>query len=158
MRRRLALISCTATLVLASPAAAFDTGPHSDVSRDALSAEGFGGTAIDVTNVENWFTDLYSNAKKIPHSGHSSFLKELIGGAFGAREHWPDAVVTGAVNMHFDSTFPAFGSPKGIEAEFDRLNRATGAVAREARARRDPLELLAAIGISLHELEDFYAH
>jgi hypothetical protein len=158
MHRKAALLSCLLALAAADPAAAFDTGPHSDISRDALGAEGFGATAIDVTNVNNWFTDLYSNAKKIPHSGHSSFLKELIGGAFGAREHWPDAVVTGAVNMHFDSTFPSFGSPQGIQAEFARLNRATGALAREARDRRDPLELLSVIGISLHELEDFYAH
>ena len=160
MRRRSAAVAAVVglTLVAAAPAAAFDTGPHSDLSRDALSAEGFGTTAADVANVNNWWVDLYSNAKSIPHSGHSSFIKELLGEAFFSREHWSQDLVDAAVFMHFDSTFPSFGTPQGIQDEFDRLNRATGNLARQARAHNSPLELLTTIGMSLHELEDFYAH
>ena len=86
-------------LATAAPAPAFDTGPHSDLSRDALGAEGFGTTAADVANVNNWWVDLYSNAKSIPHSGHSSFIKELLGEAFFSREHWSQDLVDAAVFM-----------------------------------------------------------
>src|SRR5674476_610766 len=83
---------------LAAPAGApaFDTGPHSDLTRDALTAEGFSSTATDVAQVENWLVDLYSNASKIPQSGHASIGVGLIGSFLGPRENWPDSVVTAA--------------------------------------------------------------
>ena len=159
MRRAITLLTTAAALGLcASPAQAFDTGPHSDMSRDALTAEGFGKTAADIANVNNWFVDFYSNAKSVPHSGHSSFIKELLGEAFGSREHWSQDLVDAAVNMHFDSTFPYLTNVQGIQREWDRLNIATGILARRARDQKNPLALLSVIGMSLHELEDFYSH
>ena len=163
MRRATSVLTLALALALAlglsaAPAPAFDTGPHSDISRDALNAEGFGRTAADVANVNNWFVDLYSNAKSVPHSGHSSFFKELLGEAFGSREHWSQDVVDAAVFSHFDSELPYLSSVQGAQREWDRLNRATGRLARRARDQRNPLALLTVIGMSLHQLEDFYSH
>ena len=159
MRRAPAILLTAACLLTpAAPAHAFDTGPHTDLSRDALTAEGFGTTAADVAVVNNWFVDFYSNAKSIPHSGHSAFIKELLGGAFGSREHWPQDLVDATVRSHFDSELPSLATGVGVEAEFTRLNRATGAAALRAKAHRSALELLSVIGMSLHELQDFYAH
>lgn len=72
-------------LALVGPpaAAAFDTGPHFDITRDALSAEGFNDTAIQTAQVSNWFVDLYENAESIPFSGHAGAFKELIGLGLG---------------------------------------------------------------------------
>ena len=53
----------------------------------------------------------------------------------------------------------SFGTPQGIQDEFDRLQPRDGATSRARPATHDsPLELLTVIGMSLHELEDFYAH
>lgn len=152
-----------ATLLIASaPAKAFDTGPHFDISRDALDAEGFGGTAVDVANVNNWFTDFYSNAESVPHSGHSEWWRELLGGAYFAREHWETGVVHSALRSHFDysSTAPSrrLQTNQDVSLEWDRLRRATWTLATKAQADNSPAALLAAIGMSFHTLQDFYSH
>ena len=158
MRRTVIAAVTVLALVVPATASAFDTGPHTDLTRDALAAEGFGHTAADVAVINNWFVDIYSNAKSVPHSGHSSFLKELLAGSFGWREHWSKDVVDATVRSHFDSTLPELATVAGAEQEIDRLNRATGIMARQAKLRRNPLELLTVIGMSLHPLQDFYAH
>lgn len=152
------LIALALTPWAAAPARAFDTGPHTDTTRDALAAEGFGKTASDIASVGNWFIDFYSNASDIPHSGHSAWHKELLGEAFGSREHWSQAVVDAASNLHFDSRFKEYKDVAGLDAEWRRLVRTTGALARSARDRRNPLDLLLTIGMSLHPLGDFYSH
>ena len=147
------------TCMLAPDAAsAFDTGPHSDISRDALTAEGFGDTAVDVANVDNWFVDLYSNASKIPQSGHSTIGKGILGSLLGPRENWPDNVVKAAARSHFDSGRDDIFNAERAQKEWDRLMRNTLSLAFDARVRNKPLDLLTAIGMSLHELEDFYSH
>jgi hypothetical protein len=52
------VLTTVLALVVASPAFAYDTGPHSELTRDAMRSEGFGGDAIGVTQVNNWFVDL----------------------------------------------------------------------------------------------------
>ncbi len=65
-RALLATVGAVGAGLIAAPAAgAFDTGPHSDITRDALAAEGFNGRAIRVAQVDNWFDDLYDNAEAI---------------------------------------------------------------------------------------------
>src|SRR5829696_2296108 len=91
-----AVLVLAGCLVAPAGAQAFDTGPHSDVTRDALIAEGFGSTAADVATVNNWFVDLYSNASKVPQSGHASTGVEIVGSLIGPRENWPEAVLTAA--------------------------------------------------------------
>lgn len=57
--------------VLIAPASvqAFDTGPHADMTRDALTAEGFGAAGANVGMVDNWFVDYYTNPDDDPYSG-----------------------------------------------------------------------------------------
>jgi hypothetical protein len=76
-----AILALGLALLAAPRASAFDTGPHFDITRDALAAEGFNDRAIQTTQVSNWFVDLYENASSVPFSGHAGFFKELVGGA-----------------------------------------------------------------------------
>lgn len=48
---------CVSTVVGSASARAFDTGHHSDLTRSALQEEGFGETAIQVGQMENWLVD-----------------------------------------------------------------------------------------------------
>lgn len=164
MRPLACALGAATVLLLGLPAtaSAFDTGPHADVTTDALRAEGFGGPATDAARVENWFVDLYSQADKVPFSGHSDWFTTIIGlgdiaGLLNA-EHWSDAVINSSVHTHFDYATKSLTATPGVEHEWDRLRAAVYTLAREAAARNDPLELLAVLGISLHQLQDFYAH
>src|SRR5262245_48431114 len=98
-----------ALAIAAAPARAFDAGPHTDMTRDALTAEGFGSNAANVGVVENWFVDYYWNAKENPFSGHGDMLTEMLANADPAvKEYWPQFVVDGTNHMHFDSSQPGF--------------------------------------------------
>ncbi|HVH00435.1 MAG TPA: hypothetical protein VM844_06690, partial [Miltoncostaeaceae bacterium] len=56
-RRAAAVAAATLCLAVAPTAGAFDTGPHFDITRDALTAEGFNDNAIQTAQVSNWFVD-----------------------------------------------------------------------------------------------------
>lgn len=62
------VVAAVAAFSLFAPpsASAFDTSPHFDITGDALSAEGFNRDAVRVAQVNNWFNDLYVNAKDVP--------------------------------------------------------------------------------------------
>lgn len=157
-----ALVVCLAL----SGAHAFDTGPHFDLTRDALAAEGFGDTAIQVAQVTNWMVDFYEQASQNPYSGHSAWWKEVIVGAIGSKEHWSSSLVEAADWLHFDSTprYVAGGLLRGLDSgetismEWDRLARATRAAATECARLGDTQGLLTVIGITTHAVQDFYAH
>lgn len=54
MRVRIFAIACAASLcALTAPARAFDTQPHFDLTRDALTAEGFGLPAASIGGINN---------------------------------------------------------------------------------------------------------
>ena len=147
--------------VLAAPASAFDTGPHSDLTRDGLTAEGFGRTASDVAVVSNWFVDLYSNSSKIPQSGHAKTSVEILGSLFGPREDWPKDVLEGAGRMHFDSSIWDVFDVRQAQREWDRLQRATTQAIRSIKAGsavNREAKLLTVIGLTLHSMQDFYSH
>jgi hypothetical protein len=151
-----------AVLVLgtAASAAAFDAGPHTDMTRDALTAEGFGGAAANVGVVDNWFVDYYWNAKENPFSGHAAWWKETLAGAnIATIEFWDPAIIQGTNRMHFDSSQGAdLKTPQGIGQEWQRLMRITHGLLADARAAQDPLRVVAIAGMSLHSVQDFYAH
>ncbi len=130
-----AAISVLALLALPAGAQAFDTGPHSDITRDALSAEGFGGTATDVVVVNNWFVDLYSNSSKIPQSGHADTSVSVLGAFFENDEAWPQAVLDGANRTHFDASLWDVSNAAKAQLEWDRLQRSTTRGPRSARRR-----------------------
>jgi PLAT/LH2 domain-containing protein/CARDB protein len=145
-----------------APAQAFDAGPHTDMTRDALSAEGFGASAADVGVVENWFVDYYWNAKENPFSGHSDMLTEALANAkIYTIEFWPQRIIDGTNHMHFDSSqagFPNLSTAEGVDAEWQRFMKVTRDALEKARRARDPLSVMAIVGMSLHNVQDFYAH
>jgi hypothetical protein len=158
-----ALLAAVAALLLsAAPARAFDTGPHADITRDALTSEGFGESAADVGMVENWFVDYYTNPGKNPFSGHANFLLGVTRLGL-AREDWPNFLVEGAQHDHFDSTsrsatMPLLSNTKGIDREWRRQMYITRKWLRSAGNDEDPYRVMAIVGISLHAVQDFYAH
>jgi hypothetical protein len=146
----------------AAPASAFDGGPHSEIIGDAMGAEGFGGDAIGVAQVDSWFVDLYEQATTNPFSGHAGFVKRLLAGAVKV-ENWPDKVILAASRSHFDITHAwadatIFGHTVGIAGEWNRLRKAIWTLVQEAREENDPEKLVMVLGMSLHEVQDFYAH
>jgi hypothetical protein len=147
-------------LVLARPGWAFDAGPHADITRDALTAEGFGNTAVQVVQVNNWYVDLYENSNKLPHSGHASGWHTFLGGGVWDSENWSQAMVDAADRSHFDSSNGGFSTTAALTAEWDRLQRAVYTLSRQAAAadNPNPVQLLTVLGISLHQVQDFYAH
>ena len=74
-----AVIAAALALASAPSALAFDTAPHFDITGDAFTAEGFGRDAVRLAQVNNWFVDLYVNAKATPASGHAPWWKTLLG-------------------------------------------------------------------------------
>ena len=160
-RRGIVGLTVLACLIAPGAAHAFDTGPHSDITRDALIAEGFSSTAADVAVVNNWFVDLYSNASKVPQSGHAGTLIEIVGSLIGPRENWPDGVVTAATRTHFDSSIWDVANVAKAEQEWNRLQRSTSQLLRSinvAGAAAKEVQVLTTIGMGLHQLQDFYSH
>ncbi len=161
-RRALAIAFAASLCAGAAPAHAFDTGPHADMTRDALTSEGATPPSATIAAANNWFVDYYTNPDRNPHSGHASFL--LGWTRLGlSHESWPQFWVTGARRLHFDYEqraidMPNLSSTPGIEKEWDRLEyRARRLLGIYGRAN-DPLGLLATIGSSLHAVQDFYSH
>lgn len=157
---RAATAALLASCAMATPAQAFDTASHNDITVDVLRAEGFGSRATDVARVNNWFPDLYFQAENVPSSGHAGIAKTLIGLGFVRRENWSQALIDASKRLHFDymPRVPALDSTAGVEAEWDRLRKTTFKVVRAAAANNRPEELLAAIGMTTHQVQDFYAH
>jgi hypothetical protein len=159
--RTILVLAVVAALTAPAGSQAFDTGPHSDITRDALIAEGFSSTAADVAVVNNWFVDLYSNASKIPQSGHAKTSVEIVGSLIGPRENWPEAVLTAANRTHFDASIWDVANVAKAEAEWDRLQRATAQLLRSIKSvggANAELQVLSTIGMGLHALQDFYSH
>src|SRR5262245_8540327 len=105
-----------AMLTSAAPASAYDTGPHSEITEDALRAEGFNADAVGVAQVNNWFVDLYEQAEKNPFSGHAGFWRRALTLAINI-EDWPDSVLDAANRSHFDG--PTLFGTAGVSAEWD---------------------------------------
>jgi hypothetical protein len=169
----IAILSGALTLVPATPALAFSSGPHTEMLDDALSAEGFSDEAAGVAEINNTFMDLYqwAGASANPYSGHgTSTLGRLLVGNVDTEE-WPMAVIAAASRGHFDTSpggvqegmareglMESLGTTAGVNAEWERLQRALWTLLQEARVEKNPQKALAALGASTHEVQDFYAH
>ena len=130
----------------AIPAAlAFDTGHHADLTYEALQSEGFGPSAIQVVQVENWLTDYYSGPMgKVP------FLRADLGkltAEFAAIE--PEVA-----KLHFDN----LQDTEQVRNSWGWLTSNTKAAVQDAARRNDVLHGLALIGLSIHAVQDFYTH
>jgi hypothetical protein len=167
--RALACVVFATLLLVAAPTArAFDTGPHHDMTIDAVESEGFGRSAADIVALGNYFPDLYTNDKENPFSGHAEWYVSLLGGGLGDSEDWDTALVEGADRLHFDHPKELMKNTLELEAEWTRLQRGTTRALAEARQQfvagtprqrgEAILKVHLALGASLHELQDFYTH
>jgi hypothetical protein len=147
-----------ACVFLPANASAFDTGPHFDMTRDVLTAEGFGDAAVRAVQVNNWFVDLYENEGQNPYSGHAAWWKEALVFSYGSREHWPQSLLDASERSHFDSSEGGFENAAELQTEWNRLRRGTYEAVTRARRTNDPILALTALGISLHQVQDFYTH
>ena len=128
--RALATLSLVAAVAFAAPALAFDTAPHANITEQAMAAAGYNPGAADVAQVENWLTDYYTSSPT--RSGDKCDYDKL----------------------HFDDVF----NDADVDAYWKTLLRNTRAAAAKAKADNDLVELYTVIGVSLHVVQDFYAH
>lgn len=130
-------------LWLPKPAFAFDTGHHSDVTREALQNEGFKETPIKIVQVENWLVDYYSNWPV----DNSLIPSGII--PIGIKEAKKESD-----KLHFDNLF----TTEDISNYWMWLTLNTKEAVKQAVTKEDPLNLLTILGISLHVVQDFYSH
>lgn len=116
-------------LWLPKPAFAFDTGHHSDLTREVLKSEGFAETPIQIVQVENWLVDYFSS------SPTSSIEPEVA-------------------KLHFDNLF----TTEHIRNYWGWLTLNTRNAVQQAAKEKDALKLLTLLGVSLHAVQDFYSH
>lgn len=163
--KRLLGVAAAATCALAltsSSAHAFDTQAHADMTRDALTAEGFTPSAANVGVVDNWFVDYYTNPGKNPYSGHAGFWIGLTRLGL-SREEWPFFLVDASQRLHFDASrrtpeMPDLSTTAGVDQEWQRLMHLTRRIIRIAGNKNDPAAVMAVLGTSLHSVQDFYSH
>src|ERR1043165_1142353 len=135
-------------VLLSQPCLAFDTGRHTDLTRNALLREGFNDDAINIVTVDNWLTDLYSATPSSLLS--SEFVREIYpktGGQIVIKSYTSE--------LHFDNLF----DNRQIEIYWRRLiSNTQKAIAAKAGPKPDIPALLAILGMSLHAVQDFYSH
>ncbi|HLY78402.1 MAG TPA: hypothetical protein VKQ70_03445 [Caulobacteraceae bacterium] len=130
IKHAFAALGFTAAIAFAAPALAFDTAPHANITEQAMAIAGYNLGAANVAQVENWLTDYYTSSPT--RSGDKCDYEKL----------------------HFDDVF----SDADVDAYWKTLLRNTRAAAAKAKADNDPIELYTVIGVSLHVVQDFYAH
>ena len=161
MRRAMVIALVIGLCLAPSAARAYDTGPHADLTRDALTSEGFGRAGANVGMVNNWLVDYYTNPDKNPYSGHASFLIGVTRLGLD-RENWLNQWVEGARRMHFDAEkrqveMPDLSNTAGVDREWRRLMFLTRKWVRYAGQRNDPYAVMSVLGISVHAVQDSYA-
>jgi hypothetical protein len=116
-------------VAIPKPAQAFDTGHHFDLTQDAMQDQGFGKTAIEVAQLENWLTDYYSSS--------------------------PTSRIEDETNkLHFDNLF----NTQQVSNYWGRFTINTRNAIQQATKEKNALKLLTVMGISLHAVQDFYTH
>jgi hypothetical protein len=128
------------------------------MTESAMGDEGFNLNARTIGRADNWFMDMYGTAGSNPYSGHADLLKEILAFSFGSREHWSKQLTDTSYHSHFDSTIPNANITKGSTDEWDRIRSQVYWLTHQVRQSHDPLSVLTVIGMSLHTVQDFYAH
>lgn len=143
--RLLAASLCAgALLTLSGTARAFDTGPHFDITQDVLKSEGFSPAGIMTVQSANFLVDFYEfigNPK----------IKSVLDG--DCRTKVAKALANGDA-QHFDDLLSTHDVAQKWDAMLDNTQ---STVAAKTKAG-DILGLLALLGMSLHNVQDFYAH
>lgn len=127
-----------------SPARAFNLGYHHDITSDVLKHAGFSEDAVAVVLTGNEYSDIFQ--------ADESF--NLID------DDVKDEILKLAGHLHFDQLFRRELIDKNFRL-LVRNARATVANTHQlaaSNAGESHAELLFALGISLHTIQDFYAH
>jgi hypothetical protein len=125
------LASACLLFLCAVPASAFDTGPHANLTVDAMMRAGFNRNAADAAQVANWLTDYYTSTPTFGSAAQCDLEK-----------------------LHFDDVF----SNADIGSYWKTLAANTQAAAKQAEADNDVVEFYTVLGMSLHVVQDFYTH
>ncbi|MDD1652780.1 MAG: hypothetical protein LUO86_07080, partial [Methanomicrobiales archaeon] len=138
-----AVLAC---LALVQGTAAFAIKYHFDLTENALQIEGFEGNSIGLVQSYNWMDDLAEQSGSTGFQG--SAIKTLVYRGSGAMIQGSD------ISMHFDDLMDY----QNVSAEWMRLENQTYAAVRTAESEDDVEGFLAVMGMSLHTVQDFYAH
>ena len=125
---------------------AFAMGYHGSIIQQAMSKEGFNPDAINIAQTENFLDDLATSAITEDFDGYA--VRVLI---------WrstPESMNLADKNTHFDDKC----NYTELKTEWERLEANTHAAVKKAEQEGDAPGLLAILGMSLHSVEDFYAH
>ncbi|MGE5124595.1 MAG: hypothetical protein ACM3H7_08755 [Acidobacteriaceae bacterium] len=128
-------------------ARAFRGGYHAELTQECLVREGFGRNSIQMVQISNINSDIYSD---IP--GHDRSARESDP---ASRTRWfNDIYIAAAQYLHF-GYLTGYAE---IQAEWNRLQANTYLAVYQAEHANDVEGFLAALGTSLHVVQDFYAH
>lgn len=125
------LVGAFVVLGLSPVAQAFDTGPHSDLTREVMVEAGMNENAVGTVQLENWLTDYYSNT--------------------------PTAAKTVKKNLemlHFDN----LTQTSTLSNYWDRFTINAKISIQQAAREGDSFKVLVLLGMSLHAVQDFYTH
>ncbi len=118
-----------ASVLAASFSAAFETGGHYDSTRAAAREWGFSEYAIRMLQLQNWYVDFYTNDP-----------------TFGSRNE--------VDLLHFDN----LTTTRHVRAYWGYFTDNTRRALERAANLNDPFRALSLLGMSLHAVQDFYAH
>ncbi len=142
-----------ACAALPGSAAAFDVGYHYDLSKDTLAREGFDASAVQVVQVTNCYDDMFQSAKEVLRDDRAAALHEAWDAIYGPEELRDIS----DDYQHFDD----YPDNAALAAAWDRLLVGTWAAVQDVKQRPKEtraVSLLAVLGQSLHQVQDFYAH
>lgn len=160
-------VTCTLLVIVlgiwlaATPTAAFDTGPHFDMTEDVLASREFAfyGKSIRTVQSANFLVDFHEFMRK---DMFKSIKKEYRGIPLidipvldpTCRAKMEKILEIGDEQMHFDD----LGSTADVARRWDAMVAATEVVAKQKAKDGDILGLLTLLGMSLHNVQDFYTH
>eukprot|EP01114_Cavostelium_apophysatum_P023718 TRINITY_DN9029_c0_g1_i2.p1 TRINITY_DN9029_c0_g1~~TRINITY_DN9029_c0_g1_i2.p1 ORF type:complete len:262 (+),score=56.31 TRINITY_DN9029_c0_g1_i2:364-1149(+) len=120
---------CALLTSLVIAAYSYDTGHHSDLTRNAMEVHGYNTNAQLAGAVSNWYVDYFSYT-------------------LGFED------IPALTSMHFDN----LQSLPNISNYLTRLVHNTRNATRIAVTKNDPVTFIAVMGASLHAIQDFYTH
>lgn len=139
-----AVVLLIPSLVHVGGARAFDTAPHFDITEDVLRAEGFSSRAIKTVQSANFMVDFYE------FIGNKAIVRALDS---DCRTQAADLLAL-ADAQHFDD----LDSTANVARKWDALIYQTRRYAQSPTGKGDLLRRLVLLGMSLHNVQDFYTH
>jgi len=155
-RARLCLgILLAVVLVLTGESFGFDAGYHFDLTRDVLLRESFDWDGLSVVQVSNFYNDGFEASKAVAASPEAWGIAPAVTAAWTMVLFAPASLRDASdTYLHFDD----LNNYDEVAATWDKLVRNTYTAVKDAERRGDTLGFLTALGMSLHQVQDFYAH